>query len=927
MTIDDPELVEEFLNEAREHLELVESSLLALETAEGDLKPVLNTIFRAMHSIKGAAGMLGFDQMRDLTHAAETVLSRLREGTQETDPEIVSALLTATDSVKGMVENIAGEPSSDISTEVAMLEALDPSRRATKAATPEPLEPAPEPEPESEPEPAPESTPEPDATPSDATPADATPATVADSSPSPAPAANDAGTPANAAKPGARPAGADGGAQQAVAGQNHNETVRVPVWVLDRLMALTGELVLVRNRTLQHLDGQLRRDRSLVGSVDRRLAQQLDLVTSDLQEAVLRTRMQPVGKVFSRIPRLCRDLARKLDKQISCVTLGDDVEVDKTILECLSDPLIHLVRNACDHGLETPDERVATGKSHTGVVQIAARHDAGQIEITIKDDGRGIDPKKIGAKAISVGLCRPDEIAAMTPKQICNLIFAPGFSTAEEVGAISGRGVGMDVVKTSIEGIGGSLDVVSEVGRGSTFHLRVPLTLAIVSSLVVRTSGKLFAIPQVNLEEIVRLDDEEISEGIEYVNSQPIYRLRSALLPLVYLHDVLSYRDGIPDDASLRPAHEHAEGGTLTFAVVRVGDLRFGIVVDEAIGSEEIVVKPNHPLLHDLRCFVGSTILGDGSVALILDVNGVAQHAAVDRRFAEASQLESTARSSGVDLQRDLLLTVDGNDRFLVSLSLVARVVPIPRTALQHLGDVTMVEIGGHNVRVIMLDKHMGTGSYPQDVEDYLLVLPRNFQHSVGFLATRVLDIYEGPPPSETDLHDHRAVLGSCVIDGRLAVYLDLFELARLEQPERYLEKRKVDRPHRRVLLVDDVEFFRKAVGRYLEQMGFAVDVAVDGREALSRLGAAGADYDLLVSDLEMPELDGFGLIDELRRRPPNPAMGKIPALALSALPAPEVRDRALARGFDEFELKLEKTGLADAIARITGWADVAEVA
>ncbi len=874
--LDDPELLDEFVEEARDHLVRIESILSSIDPANDtdDFEPI-NDVFRGMHSIKGAAGLLELPNIREVSHAAETVLASVRSGDHALDLRTIEALLGARDRLSEMVEDLANEGLVDATVELRVLNNL--LTREEEAPTPQvPVDALPEVE----------ETPfvEPHREPGTPRPRDPE---------------------QNKALPAKR---ADGPA---------GDSVRVPLAVLDRLMALAGELVLVRNRTRQNFEEKMQRDRNLATGADRRLLQQLDLVTSELQEAVLRTRMQPIRKVFSKIPKLCRDLGKKLDKQIRSVSVGDEVEVDKTILECLSDPLLHLIRNACDHGLETATERHAAGKPPEGTLTVAARHDAGQISITIADDGRGVNTDKVAEKAIAQGIRRPDELASMSEKQISALIFAPGFSTADTVTDVSGRGVGMDVVRTSIEGIGGSVDVHSRRGEGTTFTLRVPLSLAIVSSLIVRNDGETFAIPQVNLDEVVRLHRDEGNGEIEFVNEQPVVRVRGNLIPIVHLGDALEHRDSIPTQVLTDRAAASNEIPVLTIAIVRVGELRFGIIVDEAVGSEEIVVKPNHSALGEQRCFVGSTILGDGRVALILDVNGICDHAKLQKRFFESSvPAENTA--GAVEQAQELLFTIDGEDRFLVNLSLVSRVVPIGCEQLKRTEGIATIDLPEGTVRVVLLDKYFQSRGYRPKNDEYLLILPRHMTQPIGFLASSILDVVALEREIDPDLHRTEHVLGSTMLDGEVCLVVDLFSLARAEVPDWFHEvkpKAALDQP--KLLLAEDTAFFRKAVKNYLAEMGYEVDVAADGAEALEILLQDNDTYAALVSDLQMPKLDGFGLIEQVRNVVGRPALSQIPALALSALSSPEDQRRALAAGFDRFEIKLNRGSLEDAIVEI----------
>lgn len=896
--IDD--MVEEFLTEAQEHRDSIESLLLSMERCSAEEVPqIVNELFRAVHSIKGAAGTVEFENICSLTHAMETELCRVREGEIEVSASLVSALLRALDVLSTMLGDLEHQDDVDIKDVIERLSGVASVNADPKSViTFDEFEEEPEAKQETQSESA-----------------------VVVESPLQEESVPDVESEES------RPAASQEHKVGALASpftdgqkKNSNETIRVPVWALDSLMALAGELVLVRNRQLQRFDERLRRDRNSVSNMDRRLTQQLDLVTSEIQDAVLRTRMQPIGIAFQKLPRLCRDLGNKLGKTIEYRSFGSETEVDKTILESLSDPLLHLVRNSCDHGLGTPSERMAAGKTPAGTICVSACQDGGQIVIRVEDDGRGIDTRRVGQKAVENGICRPEELDAMSEKQVAMLIFSPGFSTAAQVSDISGRGVGMDVVKTSIEKIGGSVDVATKPGEGTVFSMRVPLTLAIVSSLVVRCQESCFAIPQVNLEEVVCLHDEEVNSSLEFINNQPSYRLRGQLLPLVHLEDVLGHREAIPKSALVerRQQYESCPPERLTFAVVRLGTQNFGIVVDEAIGTEEIVVKPNHPMLSKVRCFVGSTVLGDGRIALILDVNGIAQHCNLDARFGEQS-LEQVVSGEADEVLHQLAFTLTGEDRYLFPLSLISRVVSVRLDALDRLGDVCSVNLNGENIRVVDIAKHLGV-STNYDCDELSLILPRHINRSVGFLCNRVLNIetFSKMPCSETHLRS--GVLGSMVLNNRLALLLDMFALAQAEEPTWFegqaVPEKRVRRPAR-ILLAEDTAFFRRVVGKYLTDLGYDVEIAEDGEIAAEMLRAHNHGIDLLISDIQMPNLDGFGLIERLRRSKDWAHCDSLPALAMSSLSAPEVQQKALDLGFDSYELKLNKDSLKNTIVKL----------
>ncbi len=437
--LDDPELLDEFVEEARDHLARIETILSGTSRESPDFIEAINAVFRGMHSIKGAAALLGLPNIRDVSNAVETVLAAVREGKYELGPAGVEILLRARDRLLEMVDDLVNEQTVDAREELAALRGLLGVAGSEFAPT----------------------------------------------RPTALPVKSAVSTPGG------------GGAE---------ESIRVPLSVLDHLMALVGELVVVRNRARQDFEEEVLRDRGLATGGDRRLLQQLDRVTTEIQETVLQTRMQPIRKVLEKVPKLCRDLAGKLEKRIQPVSIGDELKVDKRILECLSAPLLHLIRNACDHGLESPAERVAADKPPVGTLTIEARIDATQLSILITDDGRGVDPQDVAKQAVAKGICDPNEVGTMTEEELCGLIFAPGLSTVEAVTDVSGRGVGLDVVRTAVEGIGGTVSVSSRRGEGTTFTLRVPLGLATVSGLIVPEQGETFAIPEANPEKVVRLD-------------------------------------------------------------------------------------------------------------------------------------------------------------------------------------------------------------------------------------------------------------------------------------------------------------------------------------------------------------------------------------------------------------------------------------
>lgn len=700
-------------------------------------------------------------------------------------------------------------------------------------------------------------------------------------------------------------------------GENRgSETVRISVEILDRLMNLAGELVLVRNQQLMSLE---RSD----GHSLRAIVQRLDLVTSELQETIMRTRMQPVGNIFNKFPRLVRDLAGKLNKRFELNISGSEVELDKTILESLADPLTHIIRNCCDHAIETVAERTKLGKNPSGKILLRAFHEGGQINIEICDDGRGIPLQKIRDKAVEKGLHTSTEIGRLSEKEVLALLFLPGFSTAEKVTDISGRGVGMDVVKTSVEKLGGSVDIDTVAGKGTTLRLRLPLTLAIIPCLIVASGAHRYAIPQINLEELVRLYDEETWRQIDCVGSREVYRLRDHLLPMVRLNEILAHSE--PFDAATQAGiaeryHQRralarqqladgeeqnaAEAEDLTFAVVKVGASRMGLIVDQVLGTEEIVVKPMHAALKKLDCYAGATVMGDGRVALILNVDGIAAHAGIAAERAEEQERTSfESAESASDVQSVLLFRSGSKERFAVALPLVRRLERVRRADFEEAGDREFINIDGVPTRILRLDRLLNVSPCEEREEMYLL-LPKHARLPVGVLISKIDDIVQCRVELEENGCSEDGIMGSAIIRERFTLFPDLYRLFdRLCAAEVSTVEKEQDEPAR-ILLAEDMAFFRRLVGGYLAEQGHTVVQVENGKQALDALmnSAGGEPFDLLISDLEMPEINGWEFMQKARE-----SGCEIPAVALSSLNDPVSSKRALEAGFDRFELKFER--------------------
>jgi two-component system chemotaxis sensor kinase CheA len=527
----------------------------------------------------------------------------------------------------------------------------------------------------------------------------------------------------------------------------------VDVDLLDALMLLVGELVLTRNQIVQYVGRQT--DQDLV-----RASQRLNLIASELQEGVMKTRMQPIDHIWSKLPRVVRDLGLQCGKSVRLEMEGRETELDKTLLEAVKDPLTHLVRNSVDHGIEAAAGRAAAGKGTEGVLTLRARHESGQVVVEVADDGAGIDPVKIGAKAVERGLLTPDALARMSPADILQLVFLPGFSTASAVTNVSGRGVGMDVVKTNIESIGGTIEVESVPGRGTCTRLRIPLTLAIVPALTIECAGDRYAIPQISLQELVALDAEKAAAAVEEVGGASVYRLRGELLPLVRLADVL----GLPSDR-----HD----GHVVIAVLRSEGRRFGLVVDRVINTEEIVVKAVGGQMKAIGLYSGATVLGDGAVALILDVQALARRALrPETAERQESRLSVTAAATAAERQRMLLAAIGGGRRVAIPLDTVTRLEQVRSETVERVGSREVVQYRGAILPIVRLDRHLGAfGGDEREMLEVIVYADRG--RSVAIVVEEILDIVDGEANVHSDIDD-LGLLGSTVIGERVTELLDV---------------------------------------------------------------------------------------------------------------------------------------------------------
>lgn len=730
---DDFELIKEFLIESNENLSKIDQQMVEIETNPRDAE-LLASIFRTIHTIKGTCGFLGFGILEGITHTAESILSQCRNGERELSPAIVSLVLETVDATRTILSSIeeTGKEGADVWEDLRRKltreeqggNAAAPARRgggeclaagaietlvANENVVPAPAQPA----------------------------ASAAPAPPPPAEP-PKPTVPDA----NAAKQTASVA---------------DSTIRVDVNLLDKLMNLVGELVLARNQILQHTASQ--EDANFVST-----SQRLNLITSELQESVMKTRMQPIGVVWNKLPRVIRDLAAICGKEVRLEMDGAETELDKTIIEAIKDPLTHIVRNCCDHGIEDAAARISRGKPPYGMLSLRAYHEGGHVNIEIADDGAGIDPVKVKAKAVERGLLRPEQAERLSEREATNLVFAPGFSTAAKVSNISGRGVGMDVVKTNIEKIGGAVDLASRTGLGTTVRIKIPLTLAIIPGLVVAGGGERFVIPQVSLLELVRLESEDANRLIEKIHGTPVYRRRGSLLPIAYLNEILQ----LPG---------RSENESVSIVVLQAEDRHFGLVVDGISDTQEIVVKPLAKQLKGLNVYAGSTIMGDGKVALILDVMGLSQRAGLLARETGASAQQSADNGNMAERQTLLLFRAGSHERLAIPLSLVARLEEFPKDRMEHAAGHPVVQYRGQILPLVTLSEHLdgpGASAAANEASDKVqVVVFSEGERSVGLVVDQIVDIIEDEV-SVRKPSSHHALVGSAVVGQKVTDFLDL---------------------------------------------------------------------------------------------------------------------------------------------------------
>jgi len=1041
----DDELLAEFINESREHLTTIEADLLAIEEGGADIDAELvNKVFRAAHSIKGASGYFGLTKVKELAHRAETVLDMIRSRKMPPNAEITNLLLAAFDCLREMINHPAESGNADIDDLVVSLTGLASSflPQEKKASLSESVTLKPEGggapvvltkfdyerakecgnylyaaeydlihdierrgqtvlevfrnlfaagqivdcevnfeavgtlndpignqlplrlilatifKPDdidflfphnrdrvkllSEPELTEPSHP---AEAKAARPPEIAPLTAASRAPESRTATAPVTTPAPAS-PASRAAKSTAGAASQAPVPLVEDSIRVNVATLEMLMNLAGELVLGRNQLRASIAQKNARG---LKAADQRINQ----ITSELQDVVMQTRLQPIGNVFGKFPRLVRDLAASLHKEIQLDIEGKDVALDRSLIESLSDPLTHMVRNAVDHGIESPEDRVQAGKGREGLLSIGARHEAGQVVVEIVDDGRGIDPDRIGKAALTKGLITAEKLEGLSAKDKVSLIFLPGLSTNTEVSDVSGRGVGMDVVKTNLDRLGGKVEIISVPGKGTTFRIKLPLTLAIIPSLIVSVEGERFAIPQINVEEMRHVLPGQAKTRIEVVGNAEVLLLRDRLIPLVRFADLLgvmsTYEDPErgereidrrtrladrrsprlrdsgealpapppPETARARKAGDrrHA-GGALEIVVVTTGAQTYGLVVGSFHDTEEIVVKPLGSHLKGLEEYAGATILGDGSLALILDVAGLAAKAKLDAAAGMAhsgAERETAHQEQSTELHSLVLFQNSPDVLCALPLDTVKRIEHIAPGQVETIGGRRTLQYGGGLLPLVMLADAAHVEPISNSRE--LAVIISNVRgHEIGLLGAMPVDVIEASAPIDQTTHRQKGVAGSTIIRDHTALVVDLYELVDATWPE-WAAQNADDRPRPagaaevKVLLAEDSDFFRSQIIRFLEEDGYSVLAAPDGEAAWELLLKNVEKVRAVVTDIEMPRLDGLGLARRIRA---DQRTKQLPIIAVTSLAGDDDIARGKAAGIDDYQVKLDHDALLE---------------
>lgn len=849
------DIIAEFISETQEGLTELDTALIAFESRPDD-RQLLDKIFRTLHTIKGTCGFLGLMRLEKVAHTAETLLDGFRSDGKMATPSDVAIILSALDQIRVLIESIqatGSEPEGDDNALVARIQvAIDrsacndaPPVTEANAAGFEPVGPT----------------------------ADISTLDNPDKN-SEAPSSADISNP-----------GPDAASQY----------LRVNVDTLEEMLTMVSELVLTRNQLAQITKDH--ENNILSGPLQR-----LNSVVSDLQDSVMKTRMQPIGNAWVKFPRIIHDISRDLNKKIHLEMKGEEAEVDRQVLEMIKDPLMHMVRNSADHGIETPHDRISAGKPETGTITLSACHEGGYVIIEIRDDGKGISPDRVRKTVLQKGLATEDHLASLSDKQILAFIFSAGFSTAETVTAVSGRGVGMDVVRTNIEKIGGTVELESVVGKGSCFTIRIPLTLAIISALLVQHGGQEYALPQLTVQELLRISPNT-KEQVEMLGNRPVLRFRDQILPLVPMSELLHFSDETSDNLNMRNCY---------VVIANLGTTLFGMIVDNVIGTEEIVVKPVSSILRGIPIIAGNTILGNGRVIMILDPAGIAKagNIAATQQSRQTS-MDALSSHNEADLSSLLLFRTNEGVSKAVPIFLVSRIEEFNRHTIDETGGKILVEYQGR-----LMELHAIDGMPETPFTKALIFSDDRSNNAFGIVVHEIEDIVEANFAIKSGTQ-RNGFLGTGLINGRAVDILDInyFTGEKNWIADEGALRRAQGNGGARVLIVEDSAFFRHMLKPLLLMAGYDVTMT-DGPKGALKMCEKGMDFDLIVSDIEMDDMDGFAFAEKVKTQT---RWKNIPMVALSSRATQQDKEKGFSKGFSAYVAKSDRDALLDTLQNVLG--------
>ncbi|XZE34410.1 hybrid sensor histidine kinase/response regulator [Pirellulaceae bacterium SH501] len=698
---------------------------------------------------------------------------------------------------------------------------------------------------------------------------------------------------------------------------NADQSMRISVAVLNELLEWTGTMVMARNQLLNQFDFH--------GNIAFRTLSQ---AISGVHEKIIATRMQTTGTLFERYRRVVRDLSRQLGKEVALHIEGGHLELDRSILESFADPLTHLIRNCMDHALETPAEREAANKNRQGNVFLRSYIQSGEIILEVEDDGRGISADIVCKKAVSKGVITADEAARMSEKEKIMLIFKPGFSTKEAATAVSGRGVGMDVVKSNIEAVGGSIDISTTVGQGTKFSAILPLAKALVSSsltkaLIVELDGEQFAIPETAVSEIIRFD-EKAKASLQSVDAQAVFHLRDQLVAIVDLHATLELTE--PGHSSAKPSgnakskyQDTPPDGNQCIVIFQFRKNLFGAIVDNVVGINEIIVRSTPKLLQNCTMYSGHTVLGTGHVALILDINGIVQKLGL--KFEDPSQkagklaadslaMEEVSKGSAAT-QKMLVFSYASNEYFAIPLELIAIIERIRSTDIKTVGEKEYLQLKQETISILRLDKYLPIGRMEADRKDLCLVRAAAIPFPIGLIIGADVSVVDVADTFETRVNDSKGILGTFVHNNKLVMILDLYSLFEKHAPDK-LAQAPIEITNARILVAEDSLFFRKLIEQYVKSDLWDVEIVNDGLEAWEKLQHEPNRYNLIISDINMPRMDGFEFAMKVRD---DRRFDSLPMVALTTLSEDHYRKRGMSVGFDRYVIKIDKMQVRNTVA------------